>query len=327
MKLSWPVSIGGTGGPTWGYRTVSENLRAALEAEGVMWDDAAPVALHVGPAHLFEPVEGVVNIALTMFEVDGIPSDLVWRLTGADLVVVPCDHNRTALRWAGYRRPIRVVPLGLAAAHLVDVLPRPAGPFRFLWVGQAQARKGWHLVNAAFAAAFPGRLDVELMLKTVSTRGAVHKFHIRTGRIQVIAETYTDAQMAALYRSAHAFVFPSYGEGWGLPALEAMAAECLVLAPAHTGLGEFFDGQVGWVLPWQRVAATYGMPVTAYAPKLEALVDRMTEAVASWDVTATLRRRARDRALTFTWTHTARRLLDVMAPLSEVTTARDAISV
>lgn len=315
MKLAWPVRIGGTGGPTRGYRHVSESLQAALEAEGVTWDDAAPVALHVSPPHLFEPFADRVNVLLTMVETDQQPPDLIWRMNQADVLLVPCRHNATVLRWAGVRCPIRVVPLGMGEAHRVPVPPRPDGPTRLLWVGQASVRKGWHLVAEAFLAAFPARTDVELVMKTIPTAGAAHGFVQATGRVRVIAEAYSDDEMAALYRSAHVFVFPSYGEGWGLPVLEAMAAECLVLAPVHTGLETFFDAGVGVVLPWHRQAARYGVPVSVYAPDGEALVAAMQRAVGMHAATAGLRARARARALTFTWAQTARRVLAALAPV------------
>jgi glycosyltransferase involved in cell wall biosynthesis len=178
-------------------------------------------------------------------------------------------------------------------------------------------RKGPHLVNAAFAAAFRGTADVALVMKTVPNSGAAAGFTGATGRVRVIAEAYTDAQMAALYRSAHAFVFPSYGEGWGMPVLEAMAAGCLVLAPTHTGLAEFFDESVGWVLPWHRRPATYGVPVTVYEPDGQALVWALRQALAAPPAGEIARRTARARAtaLRFTWAASATAVLDALKVL------------
>jgi glycosyltransferase involved in cell wall biosynthesis len=317
MKLHWPVTISGTGGPTRGYRGVSESLRAALEAAGVEWSEDAPIWLHVCPPHIFEPEPGRINVLLSMLETDQNPPDLIWRMGLADLLIVPCEHNRTVLKWAGYRKPIRVVPLAVGDAHLVDVGPRPDGPFRILWVGQANVRKGPHLVNDAFRDAFGDRDAVQLVMKTVPTAGAAAGFETGVGRVQIIARPYTDAEMAALYRSAHAFVFPSYGEGWGLPVLEAMAAECLVLAPVHTGLADFFDARVGWPLAWHRTPARYGVAVSAYEVDAPALVLRLRRALECWPLMGGLRARARARALTFTWIQTARRVLDALAPLAD----------
>ena len=47
-----------------------------------------------------------------------------------------------------------------------------------------------------------------------------------------------DADLPALYHAADAFVFPSLYEGFGLPALEAMACGCPVLSSTRGSLGE-----------------------------------------------------------------------------------------
>ena len=58
----------------------------------------------------------------------------------------------------------------------------------------------------------------------------------------------SDAELKALYEGAACFVFPSLYEGFGLPAVEAMACRCVVLASRIPGLEEtcgdaalFFD--------------------------------------------------------------------------------------
>jgi len=319
MYLAYPVRIDGDAGPAWGYRTVSGALHTALTDAGVEWDPSAPTALHVAPPHIFQPLPGKRNILLTMTEWDQVPPEDVAAVSRADLLLVPSQHSRTAYQWGGVRVPIRVVPLGLGEAHQAPVSPRPARPVRFLWVGQADPRKGPHLVNAAFAAAFLGQAaDVELVMKTVPHAGAAAGFTGSTGRVRVIAEAYTDTELAALYRSAHVFLFPSYGEGWGMPVLEAMAAGCIVLAPSHTGLREFFDDRVGVVLPWTRERLTYGAPVSAYAVDPEFLGQACRVLVHAWRSPVTAERArwtalgqaARRRALRFTWAASARRVLE-----------------
>lgn len=51
----------------------------------------------------------------------------------------------------------------------------------------------------------------------------------------------TDEELVALYKNARAFVFPSFNEGFGLPALEAMAFGLPVLSSSRSSLPEVLE--------------------------------------------------------------------------------------
>ena len=57
----------------------------------------------------------------------------------------------------------------------------------------------------------------------------------------------TDAQLAALYSGAHALVFPSDEEGFGLPPIEALACGTPVAACEVPALRESLGARVSWV--------------------------------------------------------------------------------
>ena len=60
-------------------------------------------------------------------------------------------------------------------------------------------------------------------------------------------------ELVDLYHSAHAFILPSVGEGWGLTLCEAMSTGCPSIAPVHTGMAEFFDESVGYTVSWKEL--------------------------------------------------------------------------
>ncbi len=75
-----------------------------------------------------------------------------------------------------------------------------------------------------------------------------------TGRVHLVGHV-EDEELPALYSAARALVFPSLYEGFGLPALEAMACGTPVIASNTTGLAEAV-GEAGLTVdPTQRRGA------------------------------------------------------------------------
>lgn len=68
--------------------------------------------------------------------------------------------------------------------------------------------------------------DIELILKLPPDQA---KRYYGIPGVTVIDKMLSDEEIAALYRSALAFVFPSLYEGFGMPILEAMASGCPVI--------------------------------------------------------------------------------------------------
>ncbi|MGH8991870.1 MAG: glycosyltransferase family 4 protein [Acidimicrobiia bacterium] len=97
--------------------------------------------------------------------------------------------------------------------------------------------------------------------------------------------TVSDSLLDALYRRAVALVMPSHTEGFGLPALEAMARGCPVVVSAAGSLPEVV-GDAGAVVP-------PGDP--------DALAGTLTRVLADDDLRARLADAGRRRAAGFTW--------------------------
>ncbi len=106
-----------------------------------------------------------------------------------------------------------------------------------LFVGRLEPRKNLRLALAALALiddpnarlVVVGRDDFEdaaVLQALVDEPRAVHLVDV------------SDAELRALYRNAAALVFPSLGEGWGIPLLEAQAAGTPVIASDATAIPE-----------------------------------------------------------------------------------------
>lgn len=279
------------------------------------------------------------RIGMTMWESSSMPdtsgSWIPW-LEAADEVLVPCEHNAELVRRQA-DVPARVVPLAVDAADwpLLDRPRRPGATFTFLLAGQLSYRKGWLHAYMAFMEAFGRDPRFRLVMKT-SSRSELSALYGKAGdepddpaaparsryrytfedpNVTVLRSFYTHRGMLRLYQLADAFVWPSLGEGYGLPPREAALTGLPTLSTDNTGL----DDAAGWA--WRVVrsepaagqAAVFGpwgycgqwakLDVDDLAAAMVDVVMRRQEA-AEWT-----RDVARPYLAARTWTDVAREIL------------------
>jgi glycosyltransferase involved in cell wall biosynthesis len=105
----------------------------------------------------------------------------------------------------------------------------------------------------------------------------------------------SEAELAALYGAALAYVFVSRSEGFGLPGLEAMAAGVPVVAARAGSLPEVYGD-----------AALYCDPLD-----VESIASALAGVASEDDLRARLVARGRQRAGEFSWARTAEQTLAV----------------
>jgi glycosyltransferase involved in cell wall biosynthesis len=187
---------------------------------------------------------------------------------------------------------IRYVPLGIEAHFFAPPpsLPPPVcGPY-VLFVGIPEPRKNLsRLVEAVRRLRRAGRAE-RLVLAGSEGWGKVDvvdgaDWIVRLGRV-------SEEQLRVLYANASCLAIPSLHEGFGLPAIEAMAAGCPVVAGRAGALPENCGDAAVLVDPFD---------VTSIA-------DGIAEAI---DAAESLVARGRDRAAAFRWERVAARLVEV----------------
>lgn len=198
--------------------------------------------------------------------------DIIDLLAGGD---VPVDvvHNGVSRFWS---------PANTAQS--------PAEGQQILWVGNPKPHKGLDLLLEAFArlAARDGALRLTLVGSETLARQAIdHPYH---ERIEVPGRV-TDDQLRALYRATDVFCMPSRYEGFGLPALEAMATGVPVVAAAAGAIPE--------------VVGDAAMLVQS--DDAEALERGLDRVLRSASIMADLSAAGRNRASRFTWERCAKR--------------------
>jgi glycosyltransferase involved in cell wall biosynthesis len=99
-------------------------------------------------------------------------------------------------------------------------------------IGRLGAVKGYPDFLAA-AAALPPELPLRFLVVRADP------VEVPGGHPVETIEARSEAEMAEFYRRCDVFVFPSLAEGFGLPALEAMACGCAVVTTDCGGVSTF----------------------------------------------------------------------------------------
>ena len=246
---------------------------------------------------------------------------VAWAIRCADVVATVSQTSRRDLirRWHIPETRIVVIPDGvgpvfqpvtdperLTAVRCRYGIPRDV-PY-FLYVGGFNPHKNIAGLLRAFARVAERFPEVHLVLVGPHDRDVFHTlpevpYHsVRDAWTQRVIRTgfVPDDALACLYSGAVACVMPSYGEGFGLPAAEAMACGVPVIASRAGALPEVVQD-----------AGVYFHP-----DRPDELARCMEQALVRPDWRIALGRRGMQRARTFTWERSARQALDVFMRLA-----------
>jgi len=154
-------------------------------------------------------------------------------------------------------------------------VPAPRQPLRLLCVGYLEARKRVDLALRAVAAARAEGLDVEMEIAgDGSRRPALERLAGElglAGRVRFLG--YQDyAALKRCYERAHALLFPTASDIWGLVLVEAMAAGLVCLSSVHAGATRdlVVEGETGFAVNYERTPQ-----VVARLGELAAAPDRI----------------------------------------------------
>lgn len=188
--------------------------------------------------------------SMTMFEADTIPSEWPGILNSrCERIIVPCEHNARVFCKSGVTIPVHVVHGGTDPNEF-PVLGNGNGNgnYTFLCLGDRGSRKGQDLAWKAFWKAFGTQDDVRLVIKV---RPNSMKYIDEEGSDKRVSMLRGDVDsMSYIYPLADCFVFPSRGEGWGMPPREAASMGIPVITTRYAGLEVGIDD---WALPINNI--------------------------------------------------------------------------
>ena len=301
--------------PEWGELVGSRTMMAGRD----YYNPDAPMVRNFHEWRMeFPPGKGK-KISWPFFEVDGLSNIATQQLNNVDAVAAGSVWIEQVLRENGVEVPIFRAPQG------VDTLlfrPMPANRmddhYRFFTIGKYELRKGHPEVISAFKMAFPDDRNVRLymmcdnpFMSPGSVDSEIEHLAKRDPRITVIKREATHSGVAAFINRCDCGVFPSRGEGWGLPMLECLSCSKPLIATFVTSQKDYLNKQIATEVQTKGLTtATDGVFFNGigrwYQPDIRSLAEAMRDA---YDSDWRSNPEGRLKALEFTWDIAADKLV------------------
>lgn len=206
---------------------------------------------------IIEPPEAELSLSLLAWEETRLPKHIVDTLNANyQGVIAPARSVEKALADSGVRIPIGTI--GQPTQSLTyysdePLVPRRAGQgtMTFLHVSSCFPRKGVDVLLRAWQRAFRMHDPVRLIIKTFpnphntieSDVSALRTSDEGSAIIEIINQDLNESEMIDLFKQADAMVLPTRGEGFNLPALEAMLAGVPLIVTGYGGHIDFCSDQ------------------------------------------------------------------------------------
>jgi hypothetical protein len=232
---------------------------------------------HVLPHHLTGTTKFKKNVAYFVHELDSIKYHHWYNnLELMDEIWVPNSDAKNNLENDGIKNKIRVIPHTFNMSSYKDnnqriLFGEKQHTFKFYFICEIDDRKNLESIIRCFHSEFHATEPVSLVLKI--KRSGVNSSDLRSGIAKfcdeiktnmrlyknlvdynheiLITEDFTNDQMKTLHLSCDCFVGPTHGEGWGMPAFDAMCYGNTPICSNEGGPKEFIDPKnknTGWLI-------------------------------------------------------------------------------
>lgn len=269
--------------PINGYGYATDRMAQSLERLGhefVPNDPTAPVEMwFCQPNHWKWNNPNQYRIGYHPWESTQLKKGWVKIMNTADEIWTPSPLIAQWYAEDGIKVPIYVYQ------HGVDPIwtpkeRKPKEKIRFLHCGAEGARKGGFEAMRAFRAAFGNRDDVELTLKMINPG-----FNIPSiGRTTLLNTKMGVSQLVNLFHEHDVYVYPSWGEGFGLTPLQAMATGMpTITVPAWAPYAHHLDERLNISSKLHYTQWPHLHPGKMFSPSTDDLIDRMRWVVDNYD--------------------------------------------
>ena len=201
--------------------------------------------------------------------------------------VLGIDRTQISVIYNGHEHSLRTAP----DHTIIAKLGLEERPF-FLFVGSPVPRKNLSMAIQAFHALKRG--DIAFVIVGASNSKVFKEGPDIRSQNVILPGRLKDEEIIALYAHAHALIFPSLYEGFGIPPLEAMVQGCPVLASSIPPVQEVCGDAAHYYDPYD---------ISDCIRCLKNFLDNL-------DKREIMVKKGKERYLSFSWNISAAQLLD-----------------
>ena len=242
-----------------------------------------------------------LKIAIFNWESTSLPLEWNECLKHVDFILPSSEAVRDIFIQNGWdQKKLVTLPLGVDWEQFSAAAPMEISglnKFRFLNISIPHYRKNIDLIFDAYYSSFSANDDVSLIIKS-SLSHPKNKFECDLNEIVKLMQSKHAKKMlpkvhlvidklqdiAPLYKSADCLVSASSFEGFGLPMLEAFAANIQVIAPRASGQLDFLNDQNSFLVNVDKIKAgdkyQYWRPdeaSTTFYPRVDEIAQSMLD--------------------------------------------------
>jgi glycosyltransferase involved in cell wall biosynthesis len=220
-------------------------LDLPAELQRMVGLDYSLLSVFLMPPHHLKPIAGRAW-NYTMYECTKLPDDWADQINNkVERVIVPSQWLVEVFEENGVTRPVHVVPGGISPDEFpIFSTYHEDRPFTFMCLGDRGSRKGFDVTWSAFYKAFGDSKDVRLLVKCRPE--SLNHIDLSNSDRRVSVWRDDVEQMADVYAQADCYVFPTKGEGYGMPPREAAACGLPVITTRWSGTADDIDC---WAIP------------------------------------------------------------------------------
>lgn len=164
-------------------------------------------------------------------------------------MLTPSDYSRRIMQDCGVEIPIELYPHGLNLDIFKPSKREYSKPFKFVYTGELTKRKGAQDLMKAFMDLYQNNPDYQLLL-----RANTHMMYLESDEIRWLADSSNNIilhwknegqnDLVNYLNDAHAFIYPSRADWFGMCPFEALATGMPVIATDSNGYFEFIKDMI-----------------------------------------------------------------------------------